>query len=50
VAATIRHYQPDAGADSVADAMRPVADLVADVIAIAIAGDGPAPAAAQPTE
>jgi predicted kinase len=41
VAATIRHYQPDAEADFVADAMRPVADLVADVIAIA--GDGTAP-------
>jgi predicted kinase len=41
VAAAIRHYQPDAGADFVADAMRPVADLVADVIAVA--GDGPAP-------
>jgi hypothetical protein len=38
VAATIRRYQPDAGADFVADAMRPVADLVADVIAVA--GDG----------
>ena len=41
VAATIRHYQPDAEADFVADAMRPVADLVADVIAIA--GDGTTP-------
>jgi len=41
VAATIRHYQPDAGADFVADAMRPVADLVAGVVAIA--RDGAAP-------
>jgi predicted kinase len=41
VTATIRHYQPDPEADFVADAMRPVADLVADVVAIA--GDGPAP-------
>jgi predicted kinase len=41
VTATIGHYQPDAEADFVADAMRPVADLVADVVAIA--GDGPGP-------
>jgi len=41
VAATIRRYQPDAGADFVADAMRPVADLVAGVIAVA--GDGTPP-------
>jgi hypothetical protein len=41
VTATIKNYQPDGEADVVADAMRPVADLVADVIAIA--GDDPAP-------
>jgi hypothetical protein len=41
VTATIRHYQPDAEADFVADAMRPVADLVADVVAIAGDGAGP---------
>jgi predicted kinase len=41
VTATIRRYQPDAEADFVADAMRPVADLVAGVEAIA--GDSTAP-------
>jgi predicted kinase len=41
VTATIRHYQPDAEADFVADAMRPVADLVANVVAIAGDGAGP---------
>jgi predicted kinase len=41
VAATIKNYQPDREADVVADAMRPVTDLVTDVIAIA--GDDLAP-------
>jgi predicted kinase len=35
VTATIRCYQPDTGADFVADAMRPVADLVAGIVALA---------------
>jgi predicted kinase len=34
VAATMRRYQPDPQADFVADAVRPVADLVADIVAI----------------
>ena len=38
---TIKHYRPDAEADFVADAIRPVADLVADIVAIA--GDGTTP-------
>jgi len=41
VAATIKHYQPDAEADFVADAMRPVADLVADVVTITGGGTAP---------
>jgi len=39
VAAAIRHDQPDHEADFVADAMRPVADLVVDIVAIARGGD-----------
>jgi predicted kinase len=35
VAATVRRYQPAAEADFVADALRPVADLVADITALA---------------
>jgi predicted kinase len=35
VTATIRRYRPDPGADFVADAMRPVAALVGDILAIA---------------
>jgi predicted kinase len=35
VTATIRHYRADPGTDFRADAIRPVADLVADIIAIA---------------
>lgn len=41
VTATIRHYRADPGADFRADAIPPVADLVADILAIA--GDGTAP-------
>jgi predicted kinase len=41
VTATIRHYRADPGAGFRADAIRPVADLVADIIAIA--GDGTTP-------
>jgi predicted kinase len=41
VKATIRHYRPDGEADFVADAMRPVADLVAGILAIA--GEGAPP-------
>jgi predicted kinase len=35
VTATMKRYQPDADADFVADAIRPVADLVADITALA---------------
>jgi predicted kinase len=38
VMATIRHYRPDPQADFVADSMRPVADLVAEILAIAANG------------
>jgi hypothetical protein len=34
VTATIRHYRPDPEADFVADAIRPVADLVAEIVGI----------------
>jgi predicted kinase len=34
VLTTIRHYRPDQDADFVADAMRPVTDLVADVVSL----------------
>jgi hypothetical protein len=35
VTATVRNYQADADADFVADAMRPLPDLVASILAIA---------------
>jgi predicted kinase len=35
VTATVRHYQADADADFIADAMRPVPDLVASILTIA---------------
>jgi predicted kinase len=38
VAATIRKYRPDPAADFVADAVRPVPDLVAHIVAIAVGG------------
>ena len=41
VAATMKRYQPDAHADFEADAVRPVADLVADIAALA--GDATPP-------
>jgi predicted kinase len=38
VLATMRRYRPDPQADFVADAVRPVADLIADIVAILGAG------------
>jgi hypothetical protein len=41
VAATMRRYRPDEHADFVADSVRPVADLVADIVRLARSGASP---------
>jgi predicted kinase len=48
VVATMRGYQPDQQADFVADAMRPVEDLVADVIGLARSSAAQPPPEAGP--